>query len=85
MNPIGVITDLLALMLIMISFPIMAIMARFMLYFGSFRFYLRKKMGKLDDEEYAEIKEGVAKFWEDLYEIEYAGVQIVESIFRKYK
>ena len=85
MNPLGVITDLLALMLIAISFPIMAIMARFILYFGSFRFYLRKKMGQFDDEEYAKIKEDTAKFWQDLYEIEYSGVQIVESIFRKYK
>lgn len=85
MNPLGVITDLLALMLIVISLPIMAITARLMLYSGIFKFYLRKKMGRIDDEEYAEKKEIVAKFWEELYEIEYAGVQIVESIFRKYK
>lgn len=85
MNPLEVITDLLVLMLIMITFPMLAIWARFMLYFGSLRFYLRKKMGEFDDEEYAEIKESTAKIWEELCETEYAGVQIVESIFRKYK
>lgn len=85
MNPVDVISDMIAILLICIMYPVLVILARAFLYTGQFKFYAKKKLGKIDDEEFEEKKEIVAEFWSNLYEIENDISNIVKGIVAKYR